>query len=95
MMIPAFSGNISESILSITQITVQTRLCGFAYRQRGRGGSEIDYGDCAEVAETVAAYNKVAPASGYSEAADFNCDGVDDIAGLLLLIANDNRQGES
>ena len=33
----------------------------------------------------IAAYNKVSPASGYSEAADFNCDGVDDIACLLLL----------
>ncbi len=40
-------------------------------------------------------YNQVAPNAGYSESADFNGDGSNDITDLLLLIGNYNRQGDA
>lgn len=51
--------------------------------------------DIADLLLLIAAYNKVSPASGYSEAADFDGNGSNDITDLLFLIVNYNKQGDS
>lgn len=50
--------------------------------------------DIADLLLLINAYNKTAPALGYSEPADFNTDGSNDIADLLLLIGNYNEMGD-
>lgn len=62
---------------------------------RAGDANNDNFADFADLLVLLNAYNQIVPSAGYHEAADFTCDGANDIADLSLIIANYNQQGDS